>query len=76
VCELAVDSIELILGMDDTPLLITRALGAACVSKFSDPAAFVQCRELVEPVQGLIEFILTEFPSVEVCVDLEFCSVE
>src|SRR5262245_48511705 len=62
VCELAVDRLELILGMEDTPLFITRALGVACVEKVSDPAAFEQCRELVEPVLGLIEVILNEFP--------------
>src|SRR5262245_3832005 len=31
VCELAVDRLEVILGMEDTPLFLTRVLGAACV---------------------------------------------
>src|SRR5262245_42786081 len=75
-CELAVDRLEIILGMEEVPSVIARTLGGACVRKLSDPTQSEQCRELADPVPALIEFILQEFPPAAVCIQLEICSLE
>jgi hypothetical protein len=73
-CVTVVQELETLLAATDTVPSIEAALVAGCEKRFSDLNQADQCRQLVGQLPSFVDLVLSNFPPLIACREINFCA--